>query len=78
MGAAVKITGIECYAVRLPLVTPFIIAYVPYAHVESVLVRLATDTGLVGWRADCPRSPCYTPARDDCGMVRETTRGEDG
>jgi len=54
MGAAVKITGIACYAVRLPLITPFIISYGTYSHVESVLVRLTTDTGLVGWGEATP------------------------
>lgn len=49
-----KITGIDCYAVRLPLVTPFIISYGTYTHVESVLVRLTTDGGLVGWGEATP------------------------
>lgn len=49
-----KITGIACYAVRLPLITPFIIAYGTYSHVESVLVRLTTDSGLVGWGEATP------------------------
>jgi L-alanine-DL-glutamate epimerase-like enolase superfamily enzyme len=49
-----KIVGIACFAVRLPLVTPFIISYGTYSHVESVLVRLTTDTGLVGWGEATP------------------------
>lgn len=49
-----EITGIECYAVRLPLIAPFVISYGTYAHVESVLVRLTTDTGLVGWGEATP------------------------
>ncbi|MCA1668830.1 MAG: hypothetical protein LC793_15830 [Thermomicrobia bacterium] len=49
-----KITGIASYAVRLPLIAPFIIAYGTYSHVESVLVRLTTDTGLVGWGEATP------------------------
>ena len=51
---SMKITGIECYAVRLPLISPFIISYGTYSHVESVLVRLTTDTGLVGWGEATP------------------------
>lgn len=49
-----KITGIECVAVRLPLIAPFIISYGTYSHVESVLVRLTTDTGLTGWGEATP------------------------
>jgi L-alanine-DL-glutamate epimerase-like enolase superfamily enzyme len=49
-----KIAGIECYAVRLPLIAPFIISYGTYSHVESVLVRLTTDNGLVGWGEATP------------------------
>jgi L-Ala-D/L-Glu epimerase len=49
-----KIIGIECYAVRLPLIAPFIISYGTYSHVESVLVRLTTDTGIVGWGEATP------------------------
>ncbi|MCA1724527.1 MAG: hypothetical protein LC748_09830 [Thermomicrobia bacterium] len=53
-GGKMKITGIASYAVRLPLIAPFIIAYGTYSHVESVLVRLTTDTGLVGWGEATP------------------------
>lgn len=49
-----KITDIACYAVRLPLIKPFIISYGAYSHVESILVRLTTDTGLVGWGEATP------------------------
>ncbi len=49
-----KITGIECYAVRLPLIKPFIISYGTYSHVESVLVRLTTETGVIGWGEATP------------------------
>lgn len=49
-----KIIAIDCYAVRLPLITPFIISYGTYSHVESVLVRLTTDSGLTGWGEATP------------------------
>lgn len=49
-----KIVGTDCYAVRLPLIRPFIISYGTYSHVESILVRLTTDTGLVGWGEATP------------------------
>jgi L-alanine-DL-glutamate epimerase-like enolase superfamily enzyme len=50
----VKIVRIECAAVRLPLIKPFVISYGTYAHVESLLVRITTDTGLVGWGEGTP------------------------
>ena len=49
-----KIIGIDCYAVRLPLITPFVISYGTYSHVESMLVRLTTDAGIVGWGEATP------------------------
>jgi L-alanine-DL-glutamate epimerase-like enolase superfamily enzyme len=49
-----KIIGMDCYAVRLPLIKPFIISYGTYSRVESVLVRLTTDTGIVGWGEATP------------------------
>ena len=49
-----KIVEMECYAVRLPLIKPFVISYGTYAHVESLLVRLTTDTGIVGWGEGTP------------------------
>ncbi len=49
-----KITGIDWYAVRLPLLKPFIISYGTYSHVESIVVRLTTDTGLIGWGEATP------------------------
>jgi L-alanine-DL-glutamate epimerase-like enolase superfamily enzyme len=49
-----NIVGIECYAVRLPLIKPFVISYGTYSHVESVLVRLTTDDDRVGWGEATP------------------------
>jgi L-alanine-DL-glutamate epimerase-like enolase superfamily enzyme len=49
-----KLVGIDCYAVRLPLIRPFIISYGSYSHVESILVRLTTDSGLMGWGEATP------------------------
>src|SRR5690349_58566 len=49
-----RIARIEIVAVRLPLVEPFVISYGTFPDVPTVLVRLETDTGLVGWGEGTP------------------------
>lgn len=44
-----KITGVTLYAIRLPLHVPFIISYHSYYDMPSVIVKLETDEGLVGY-----------------------------
>lgn len=49
-----RITRVAIIAVRLPLVEPFVIAYGTFPDVPTVLVRLETDEGLVGWGEGTP------------------------
>ena len=49
-----RITELEIIAVRLPLREPFVISYGTFPDVPTVLVRLETDTGLVGWGEGTP------------------------
>ncbi|MEK5145536.1 dipeptide epimerase [Psychrobacillus sp. FSL K6-4615] len=44
-----KIKEIDIYAIRLPLIDPFIISYHTYDDMPSIIVKLTTDTGLVGY-----------------------------
>lgn len=44
-----KITEIEIYAIHLPLHEPFIISYASYDYMPSVIVKMTTDTGHVGY-----------------------------
>ncbi|WP_153731044.1 mandelate racemase/muconate lactonizing enzyme family protein [Sporosarcina obsidiansis] len=44
-----KITEIEVYAIRLPLNEPFVISYASYDDMPSIIVKLTTDTGHVGF-----------------------------
>ncbi|QFF97470.1 dipeptide epimerase [Psychrobacillus glaciei] len=44
-----KIKEIEIYAIRLPLVEPFIISYHTYEDMPSIIVKLTTEDGLVGY-----------------------------
>jgi len=48
------IAAVDVIPVRLPLREPFVIAYASYPDVESVLVRLRTADGLVGWGEATP------------------------
>jgi len=44
-----KITEIEVFAIRLPLYEPFIISYARYDDMPSIIVKITTDTGHIGY-----------------------------
>ncbi|MDV6379163.1 dipeptide epimerase [Sporosarcina sp. GW1-11] len=44
-----KITEIEVFAIRLPLYEPFVISYATYDDMPSIIVKLTTDTGHIGY-----------------------------
>jgi L-Ala-D/L-Glu epimerase len=44
-----KITAIHLYAIRLPLSEPFVISYHTYDQIPSVIVKIETDEGIVGY-----------------------------
>lgn len=44
-----KIRAIEPIAVRLPLVKPMVMAGVEIRHADNVLVRIESDSGVIGW-----------------------------
>jgi len=50
----VRITGVELIPIRLPLTEPFVISYGTFPDVESVLVRIETDDGTIGWGEGTP------------------------
>ena len=49
-----KIKEIDIYAIRLPLIDPFIISYHTYDDMPSIIVKLTTDT----WFSRIRRSSC--------------------
>lgn len=49
-----KIKQIEVFAINLPLIKPFIISYASYPHTESIIVKMTTECGLVGWGESVP------------------------
>lgn len=49
-----KIKEIELFAIDLPLVEPFIVSYDSYPSMPSIIVKLTTECGLVGWGESVP------------------------
>ncbi|MEH7346290.1 dipeptide epimerase [Bacillus sp. JJ1532] len=44
-----KITAIHLYAIHLPLHVPFVVSYHTYNDMPSVIVKIETDEGIVGY-----------------------------
>ena len=44
-----KITSISIYGIHLPLKTPFIVSYDTYTYMPSIIVKIETDQGIVGY-----------------------------
>ena len=44
-----KITAIHLYAIRLPLRDPFVISYGSYSDMPSIIVKMETDEGIIGY-----------------------------
>ncbi|MEK4027871.1 dipeptide epimerase [Pseudobacillus sp. FSL P4-0506] len=49
-----NITKAEIFGIHLPLKTPFIISYATFHHMPSIIVKLETDNGLIGWGEAVP------------------------
>ncbi|MGE7623746.1 mandelate racemase/muconate lactonizing enzyme family protein [Viridibacillus sp. NPDC096237] len=49
-----KITEIEIFAIELPLIEPFIISYDTYPSMPSIIVKMTTDEGIVGYGESVP------------------------
>ncbi|MEM7321828.1 MAG: mandelate racemase/muconate lactonizing enzyme family protein [Actinomycetota bacterium] len=59
-----KLTGITVWTVDLPLVRPYSLSggRLRFERLDSTIVRLDTDEGLVGWGEGCPWGSTYLPA----------------
>ncbi|MBO0588550.1 dipeptide epimerase [Sporosarcina sp. E16_8] len=44
-----KIAEIEIFAIHLPLYEPFVISYATYDYMPSIIVKITTDAGIVGY-----------------------------
>lgn len=49
-----RVVGISLYAIDLPLRVPFRVAYGEWTSMPSIVARVATDGGLVGWGEAVP------------------------
>jgi len=49
-----KIKQIEIYAIDLPLIEPFIVSYDTYPSMPSIVVKMTTECGTVGWGESVP------------------------
>lgn len=56
-----KITGINVYGVKLPVVGIYKMATSTMSLLESVIVELVTDDGIVGYGESCPLGNVYQP-----------------
>jgi L-alanine-DL-glutamate epimerase-like enolase superfamily enzyme len=54
LGGSLTITKIDVFPIRLPLHEPFVISYGTFPDVPTVLVRLETSDGYVGWGEATP------------------------
>jgi len=58
-----KITEIHIYQKDLPVVGgPYTMARASVDSLDTTIVKLVTDTGLVGWGETCPVGPTYQPS----------------
>ena len=49
-----KIKQLEIFAIDLPLIEPFIVSYDTYPSMPSIIVKLTTECGLIGWGESVP------------------------
>lgn len=49
-----KIKSIELFSIQLPLIEPFIISYDTYPAIKSIIVKMTTECGIVGWGESVP------------------------
>lgn len=49
-----KIKQLEVFAIDLPLIEPFIVSYDTYPSMPSIIVKLTTECGQVGWGESVP------------------------
>jgi len=49
-----RITSIELFAIKLPLIEPFVISYDSYDTMPSIIVKIETDEGITGYGEGVP------------------------
>ena len=77
-----KIARIDIFDLSIPLLAPMIYPHRTYHALDDSVVRIETDTGLVGWSEVCPLSSTYQPetaagVRADMETLMPVLIGED-
>ena len=49
-----KIQQVEIFAIQLPLIDPFVISYATYDTMPSIILKMTTDNGIVGYGEAVP------------------------
>lgn len=49
-----KIKSIELFNIELPLIEPFVVSYGTYPNMPSIIVKMETECGLIGWGESVP------------------------
>lgn len=58
-----RITELHAYSHQLPVKNgPYTMANAKVWSLDTTLVKLVTDTGLIGWGETCPVGPTYAPS----------------
>ncbi|MER2109275.1 MAG: dipeptide epimerase, partial [Solibacillus sp.] len=50
----IQIKTIELFNIELPLIEPFIVSYGTYPNMPSIIVKITSQCGLVGWGEAVP------------------------
>ena len=80
-GGKLRIKDVEIYAFDIPLKQPFRISLGVHSDTKNVLVRVVTDSGLVGLGEACPFLPITGDTQDTILLmgrsIREMIKGRD-
>lgn len=68
-----RIKKLEIYSIRLPLIKPFIVSYATYPDMASIIVKLTTECGLVGWGESVPDEHVTGETPESTYAVLKTT-----
>lgn len=49
-----KIKTVEIFKIELPLIEPFIVSYATYPNMPSIITKITTECGIVGWGEAVP------------------------
>jgi L-alanine-DL-glutamate epimerase-like enolase superfamily enzyme len=77
-----KIREVSCFRVDMELAAPYTIAYETVTRTSNVILKLVTDTGLIGWGCAAPDMAVTGESTEDVlaaanGVVKDMLTGSD-